>query len=230
MKVVIIDYGAGNIFSVEQAFRRLGIDAVLSNDEQVIRSATHVVFPGVGHARTAMEELKKTGLDRVIPTLKQPVLGICLGMQLMCGWNEEGNLNGLEIFDARIFELKTQFSKYQNSKILELENSKLLNPDSYRDYKIRRTPENTAIQNGFSNCQFPHMGWNDVISDGKSEAFYFVHSYAAEICESTWGIAEYPKPFSASLRKDNFWGVQFHPEKSGEAGERLIWQFLKSNN
>ncbi|AEA45519.1 imidazole glycerol phosphate synthase subunit HisH [Fluviicola taffensis] len=186
MKVVIIDYGAGNIFSVQQAFKRLGIEATLSNEEAEIRTATHVIFPGVGHAKSAMEQLKSTGLDKMIPTLKQPVLGICLGMQLMCGWNEEGNLDGLGIFQARIQLIKSQFP----------------------DYPI------------------PHMGWNDVQLNGKSETFYFVHSYVAEICEETSGITSYPTPFSAALKKDNFYGVQFHPEKSGVAGENLLNQFL----
>ncbi len=132
-----------------------------------------------------MKQLKDYGLDEVIPTLTQPVLGICLGMQLMCGWNEEGELNGLNIFQTSILKL-----------------------------------------NSYSNYPVPHMGWNDVQLNGRSEAFYFVHSYAAAICEETWGIASYPVPFSAALKKDNFYGVQFHPEKSGLAGEQLLTQFL----
>jgi glutamine amidotransferase len=185
MKIVVIDYGAGNLFSVQQAFKRLGHEVVLTNDEQEIRSATHVIFPGVGHAKSAMDCLKEKELDQVIPTLTQPVLGICLGMQLMCGWNEEGELNGLNIFHVAVLKLK-----------------------SARDYPI------------------PHTGWNDIQLNGESEVFYFVHSYAADICEETWGIASYPGLFSAALKKDNFYGVQFHPEKSGASGEALLNQFL----
>jgi len=191
MKVVIIDYGAGNIFSVQPAFERLGLETILSNMENEIRSATHVVFPGVGHAQKAMEQLKRKGLDKVIPTLTQPVLGICLGMQLMCAWNEEGNLDGLGIFQTQIRSIRSLRSNLQDT-----------------------------------NYPVPHMGWNDVSLNGKTDAFYFVHSYAADICNDTWGIASYPTPFSAALKKDNFFGVQFHPEKSGLAGEQLLKQFV----
>lgn len=229
MKVVIIDYGAGNIFSVVQAFKRIGIEAVLSSDETEIRSASHVVFPGVGHAKPAMDQLKKSGLDQVIPDLKQPVLGICLGMQLMCGWNEEGRLEGLGIFDVPVFDLKLrinelenlQYRELDNSENIELENKLIRKFDNYR-----RTQENKGIQKTLVNYKTPHMGWNDVLANGKSEAFYFVHSYAAEICDSTLGISEYPFPFSASLRKENFWGVQFHPEKSGRSGEEFLKYFF----
>ena len=205
MKVVIIDYGAGNIFSVQQAFQRLGVEAILSSDENEIRSASHVIFPGVGHARTAMDNLKKSGLDKVIPTLTQPVLGICLGMQLMCGWNEEGELNGLGIFDSRIFELKSKVQGFD---------------------KFRIAQENMGLPNDFQDLKFPHMGWNDVQMNSKSQAFYFVHGYAAEMCEHTIGFSEYPFPFSAVLKRDNFFGAQFHPEKSGESGEEFLKEFL----
>ncbi len=155
MKIAVIDYGAGNLFSVQQAFKRLGYETILTNNEQEIRSATHVIFPGVGHAKSAMKQLQENRLDLIIPTLKQPVLGICLGMQLMCGWNEEGDLAGLGIFQAHI----------------------------------------RSIQSLSSDHPIPHMGWNDVQLNGKSEVFYFVHSYAAEICKDTWGIASYPPHF-----------------------------------
>lgn len=211
MKVVIIDYGAGNIFSVQQAFKRLGVETILSNKETEIRSATHVVFPGVGHAKSAMERLQEKGLDQVIPALTQPVLGICLGMQLMCGWNEEGNLDGLGIFPVPVRSLRS-----------ELANSRI------RKFAILRT---ASFYKGCSadtlDLPIPHIGWNDVEINEKTEAFYFVHSYAAEICEDTWGISHYPAPFSAALKKDNFYGVQFHPEKSGAAGEKLLTQFLR---
>jgi imidazole glycerol-phosphate synthase subunit HisH len=193
MNVVIIDYGAGNLFSVQEAFKRLGVEPLVSNDPDQIRAATHVVFPGVGHAQTAMQQLKLTGLDQVIPTLTQPTLGICLGMQLMCTFSEEGMVQGLDIFKVNICKL-----------------SKLL---------VSSDTKNTQLP-------IPQMGWNDVRVDKQSEVFYFVHSYFAPLCADTWGIVEYIQPFSASLRRANFWGLQFHPEKSGSAGEQLLIEFL----
>lgn len=210
MKIAVIDYGAGNLFSVQQAFKRLGREVILTSNEQEIRSATHVIFPGVGHAKSAMTKLQGNGLDQVIPTLTQPVLGICLGMQLMCGWNEEGDLAGLDIFQTRIQPIKSYFATSQICQFA----------------KLRTASDDGGFSVGSSIYPVPHMGWNDVQLNGKSEAFYFVHSYAAEICKDTWGIASYPTPFSAALKKDNFYGVQFHPEKSGKAGEDLLTQFL----
>jgi glutamine amidotransferase len=183
MQVVIIDYGAGNLFSVQQAFNRLGVNTVLTSDPQEILSASHVVFPGVGHAESAMKQLKATQLDQLIPQLNQPVLGICLGMQLMCDFTEEGDVKGLGIFNTNV----------------------------------------KAIQ---PTLPVPHMGWNDVIIGEKETPYYFVHSYAAEIGEETIGVCSYSKPFSAILQKGPFLGAQFHPEKSGEAGEEFLKQFL----
>jgi glutamine amidotransferase len=210
MKVVIIDYGAGNIFSVQQAFKRLGVESILSNRETEIRSATHVIFPGVGHAKSAMEQLQEKGLDKVIPRLTQPVLGICLGMQLMCGWNEEGNLEGLGVFQVPVRSILSDLANSQIRKFAILRTAPF-----YKGYRAEK-----------DTYPIPHMGWNDVEINEHTEAFYFVHSYAAGICEDTWGIAHYPAPFSAALKKDNFYGVQFHPEKSGAAGEKLLTQFL----
>lgn len=202
MKVVIIDYGAGNIFSVKQAFLRIGAEVVLSDNEAEIRAASRVVFPGVGHARSAMERLSETGLDKIIPQLTQPVLGICLGMQLMCDFTEEGNTCGLGIFPVQVRNLEKmqigQFAIWQTDK-----------------------PKSCA-----PNYPLPHMGWNDVKTQNGIDSYYFVHNYAAEICSETVGTTEYPLPFSAILKKDNFTGVQFHPEKSGKAGENLLKQFL----
>lgn len=194
MQVVIIDYGAGNLFSVTKAFERLGIKPIISADPNIIQQADRVVFPGVGHAKTAMEALKARGLDELIPKLKQPVLGICLGMQLMCEWTEEGKVTGLGIFRTNVRDLR------------------VLNNCTH----------------SFVRLPFPHMGWNDVEFKGKQEAFYFVHNYAAELCEDTWGLGDYGLSFSAALRRDNFYGVQFHPEKSGEAGENLLRRFLET--
>lgn len=186
MEVVIIDYGAGNLFSVLQAFKRLGIEPVVSDDPAVIATASHVVFPGVGHAKTAMEQLKSKNLDALIPVLKQPVLGICLGMQLLCEFTEEGNVEGLGVFRSR----------------------------------IELIPDEVIV---------PHIGWNDVKFSGQTatNAYYFVHSYKATISEDTWGICDYGKPFSAALKRNNFYGVQFHPEKSSEQGAAILTQFLQ---
>lgn len=196
MKVVIVDYGAGNIFSVKQAFLRIGAEVVLSDKETEIRAASHVIFPGVGHAGSAMKQLVDTGLNKVILELRQPVLGICLGMQLMCDFTEEGNTVGLGIFPTQVRSLKNQI--WQTEK-----------------------QGHTML-----NYPLPHMGWNDVKTPTGINSYYFVHNYAAEICSRTVGITEYPIPFSAILKKDNFTGVQFHPEKSGKAGEDLLKQFL----
>lgn len=189
--VVIIDYGAGNIKSIQFAFKRLGIDAVLSNSIDEIKAADKVIFPGVGEASSAMKMLQKSGLDTLIPTLTQPVLGICLGMQLMCNSSEEGNTKGLGIFDVAI----KKFSK---------------------DVKV------------------PQMGWN-VIADLKSDLFtgikdrefmYLVHSFYAEMCDEAIATTDYEIEYASALQKDNFYGVQFHPEKSGVEGSKILENFI----
>ena len=197
MKLIIIDYGAGNIKSIQFAFKRLGVDAILSNNIDEINTADKVIFPGVGEASSAMKMLQESGLDKIIPTLKQPVLGICLGMQLMCNFSEEGNTKGLGIFDV----------------------------------EIKR----------FSNAvKVPQMGWNTV-SNLKSALFtgvkekefmYLVHSFYAENCKESIATTTYETVYAAALQKDNFYGVQFHPEKSSLAGEQLLKNFLalKTNN
>ncbi|GAA4937331.1 imidazole glycerol phosphate synthase subunit HisH [Algibacter agarivorans] len=191
MKLVIINYGAGNIKSIQFAFKRLGIDAVLSNDPEEIRSADKIIFPGVGEASTAMQMLRESGLDTLIPTLKQPVLGICLGMQLLCRYTEEGDTKGIGIFD-------TDVKRFSN------------------DVKV------------------PQMGWN-VIKDLKSDLFkgikeneymYLVHSYYAEHCDQTIAKTDYGINYASALQHDNFYGVQFHPEKSGIEGQKVLKNFL----
>lgn len=191
MKLVIIDYGAGNIKSIQFAFKRLGIDAVLSSNAEEIKAADKVIFPGVGEASSAMNKLKESGLDAIIPELKQPVLGICLGMQLMCNRTEEGNTEGLGIFNV----------------------------------DVKR----------FSNeVKVPQMGWNTITSleselfTGLSEQdyMYLVHSYYAEENDSSIAITKYNITYASALQKDNFYGVQFHPEKSGKSGEKILQNFL----
>ena len=191
MKLVIINYGAGNIKSIQFAFKRLGINAVLSNNIDEIKAADKVIFPGVGEASSAMKMLQESGLEKIIPTLKQPVLGICLGMQLMCNSSEEGNTKGLGIFNA----------------------------------DVKR----------FSNeVKVPQMGWN-VISNLKSDLFtgikekefmYLVHSFYAETCDEMIAKTDYEIEYASALQKDNFYGVQFHPEKSSLAGEQILKNFL----
>ena len=198
MNIVIIKYNAGNIESVNNALLRLGITAEITGDQDKIRHAGKVIFPGVGEASTTMAYLKKEGLDKLIPELKQPVLGICLGLQLMCSHSEEGDTPCLGIFEEKV---------------------KRFIPEPGMEYVTK----------------VPHMGWNS-ISQLKSEIFdfslenqyvYFVHSYYAAAGEHTAAVCNYINPFSAALHKDNFYATQFHPEKSGTVGARILENFLK---
>ena len=191
MKIVIINYGAGNIQSIKFALKRLGCEALLSQDPDEISAADKVIFPGVGEASSAMAKLKVSGLDGLIPTLKQPVLGICLGMQLMCKSSEEGATTGLAIF---------------NTEVLQFDGSK----------------------------KVPQIGWNQVTNlrsrlfEGipEGEYMYLVHSYYAPLCDQSIAESSYGLTYSTALQKENFYGVQFHPEKSSSAGERLLQNFL----
>jgi len=192
MKLSIINYGAGNIKSIQFAFQRLGYDAVLTNNPEIIKASDKVIFPGVGEASSAIEKLKQTELDLLIPQLTQPVLGICLGMQLMCNHTEEGNTKGLGIFNVNI-------KRFSN------------------------------------NVKVPQMGWNtihnlksDLFKDIKeNEYMYLVHSYYAEQCSETISTSIYDIEYTTALENNNFYGVQFHPEKSSRAGEKLLQNFLK---
>ena len=190
--IAIIKYNGGNVNSVQNALNRLGTESMITDDFELIKNADKVIFPGVGEASSTMKILKEKGLDQLIPTLKQPVLGICLGMQLMCKNNEEGNTVGMGIFDIN----------------------------------VKKFPAKDIV---------PHMGWN-TISNFKADLFsgieessdvYFVHSFYCELSENTTSVCDYILPFSASLQKDNFYAMQFHPEKSGRIGSRLLENFLK---
>lgn len=192
MNIVIIKYNAGNTRSVQLALERLGYQAEVTNDHQLIRAADRVIFPGVGQAFSAMQSLKENGLDQLIPLLTQPVLGICLGMQLLCANSEEGDTSCLSIIPARV-------KKFQG------------------DLKI------------------PHMGWNTVY-DLKGSVFegikensyaYFVHSYYVPVNDFTMAKCDYIQAFSAAVQFENFLGVQFHPEKSGDVGHQLLKNFLQ---
>lgn len=194
MKVVIIKYNAGNIYSVYCALKRVGVDAIITDDKEIIKSADKVIFPGVGEAASTMKYLKEHGLDVLIKGLKQPVLGICIGMQLMCRHSEEGNVDCLGIFDAEV---------------------KRFVPECH-EHKV------------------PHMGWNSLFEIDNSvfncninnKFVYFVHSYYVPLCSNTVGKCDYIQPFSAVLKKDNFYATQFHIEKSGSIGEEILRGFL----
>lgn len=197
MKVVIIKYNAGNVFSVQCALRRIGIEAEITDDADAIRRADKVIFPGVGEASTAMAYLREHGLDSVIRSLRQPVLGICIGMQLMCRSSEEGNTGCLGIFDVDV-------KRFDNS--------------SSQQYKIPHMGWNT-LKVGSEN--------NVIDSSCNGKYAYFVHSYYAPINEYTIAECDYITPFSATLHKDNFYATQFHPEKSGSVGEQILKNFIE---
>ncbi|ANH60896.1 imidazole glycerol phosphate synthase subunit HisH [Dokdonia donghaensis] len=192
MKIVIINYGAGNIQSIKFAIERLGYQAVLSDSEEEIRSADKVIFPGVGEASSAMSKLRETGLDKVIPTLTQPVLGICLGMQLMCTGSEEGNTVGLDIFNVDVVRFR-------------------------ESVKVPQIQWNTI-----SNLSSPLF--NQVAEDS---FIYMVHSFYAPVVEDTIATTTYGLPYSSALAKNNFYGTQFHPEKSSAVGEQILKNFLE---
>ena len=191
MKVAIIDYGAGNIQSLQFALNRLGVQGFLTADVDQLQTADKVIFPGVGEASSAMRKLNASGLQHLLPTLTQPVLGICLGMQLMCNSTEEGMTQGLGIFDV-------------------------------------------AVKRFSAKVKVPQMGWNTIsntkgpLFDGidDKEYMYLVHSYFAPSCSNTIAETNYDGAYSTALQKDNFYGVQFHPEKSSKAGSQLLQNFL----
>ena len=194
MNVAIIKYNAGNIYSVDYALKRLGITPRITADAEELRAADKVIFPGVGEASTTMNYLREHGLDDVIRSLRQPVLGICLGMQLLCRASEEGETACLGIFDT---EVKRFVARKHEDKV-------------------------------------PHMGWN-TITEVKERLFtpaeegqfvYFVHSFYVPLNPWTAATTDYIQPFSAALHRDNFYATQFHPEKSGSVGERILKNFL----
>lgn len=201
MKVTIIDYGAGNIASVQYALKRIGIEAQLSFDFEEILKSDKVIFPGVGQAKSAMKKLRDRNLHVLIPSLIQPVLGICLGMQLMCAHSEEDDTDCLGIFP---------------------ENVQKFIPQKQED-------------------RVPHMGWSplfdistidssrNIIPNENKPYVYFVHSYYVPVNSATTATSNFINPFSASIQKDNFYGVQFHPEKSAEYGQQILANFIKNN-
>lgn len=198
MDLVIIKYNAGNIQSVLYALERIGVTALVTDDYEKIQSAGKVIFPGVGEASSAMRYLKEHKLDSVIRNLQQPVLGICLGMQLMCAYSEENDTTCLGIFDEQV-----------------------------RQFMPPATGDGSGLK-------VPQIGWNNIFNL-KSPLFnglpensycYFVHGYYAAMGEHTIATADYVQPYSAALHKDNFYGAQFHPEKSAKVGEQILKNFL----
>lgn len=192
--IAIVDYKMGNLRSVENALKRLGAEFTVTSDAAVIRSADRVLMPGVGNAAEAMENLRAASLVDVVRSLRRPVLGICVGMQVMCRHSEEGDVACLNLFDARV----KRFAPSVDLKV-------------------------------------PHMGWNTIGNlesklfkgiDG-GEYVYFVHSYYPELCPDTIATSRHGVMFSAALKYENFYGTQFHPEKSGDVGERIIENFLR---
>ena len=195
MSIAIIKYNAGNVQSVQYALNRIGAEAIVTDDAGIISAADKVIFPGVGHAQAAMNYLRERELDKLIVSLKQPVLGVCLGLQLLCNHSEEGDTKCLGIFDT----------------------------------DVKLFPSN--------GLKVPQMGWNNIYNynsplfDGlEKDAFvYFVHSYYAALCKETVVTTDYVLPYSTALQKDNFYAVQFHPEKSGTVGEQILKNFLNLN-
>lgn len=194
MQVAVVKYNAGNIYSVMNALKRLGVEPLLTDDAQQLLHADRVLFPGQGEAHGAMTYLHEHGLDEVIRSLTQPVLGICIGQQLLCNHSDEGDVDCLGIFDVPV---------------------KRFVPTLHEE-------------------KVPCMGWNKIydtksplMAGVDSRYVYFVHSYYVPLCQETIAIADYIQPYSAALHKDNFYATQFHPEKSGDVGERIIKNFLE---
>ena len=201
MDVAIVKYNAGNIYSVVNAMKRLGINPILTDDAEMLQKADRVLFPGQGQAKEAMEYLKAHHLDQVIRDLKQPVLGICVGQQLLCRHSEEGDVDCIGIFDVDVKRFQPQ---RHEDKVPAMGWNEIydLKKDLYKGFG----KSSEALLHPYS---------------------YFVHSYYVPLCEDTIATADYILPYSASLHKDNFYTCQFHPEKSGKVGEQILKNFLE---
>jgi glutamine amidotransferase len=214
MNVAIVKYNAGNIYSVVNALRRMGIEPTLTDDAELLTKADKVLFPGQGHAREAMEYLRARRLDEVIRNLKQPVFGICVGQQLLCRHSEEGDADCIGIFDA---EVKRFQPERHEDKVPCM---------GWNRIEVRR--EECGVRSEKCGVRSEECGVNPLMEGlGENPYVYFVHSYYVPVCAETIAVAEYILPYSASMHKDNFYACQFHPEKSGVVGERILKNFLE---
>lgn len=211
MDVAIVKYNAGNIYSVVNAMKRLGINPILTDDAEKLQKADRVLFPGQGQAREAMEYLKAHNLDQVIKNLKQPVLGICVGQQLLCRHSEEGNVDCIGIFDV---DVKRFCPQRHEDKVPAMGWNEI--------YDLK-----TDLYKGFGNHATKASLQKEVEDVLVHPYSYFVHSYYVPLCEETIATADYILPYSASLHKGNFYTCQFHPEKSGKVGEQILQNFLE---
>ena len=207
MEVAVIKYNAGNIRSVMNALDRLGVSAHLTDDPSAIRSADKVIFPGQGEASTTMAHLRQSGLDNVILSLRQPVLGICIGQQLLCAHSEEGDTDCIGVFPIQVKRFQPNVHE---------EKVPCMGWNSL-DLRLRDTASVARTEDGVSPL-FKGLGQEDYV--------YFVHSYYCELCDNTIATADYILPYSAALQKDNFYATQFHPEKSGRVGRQILENFL----
>lgn len=219
MNVAIVKYDAGNVCSVVNALRRLGVEPVITDDASLLAGADRVVFPGQGEARQAMTYLRQHELCGVIKSLRQPVLGICIGMQLMCRHSEEGDTDCLSIFDADVVRFRP--TRHED-KVPQMGWNEI--------YFNENENENCVSRFSFENSHnisplFKGLLGPDV--QGALPYMYFVHSYYVPLCEHTIAMTDYVKPYSSALHRDNFFATQFHPEKSGAAGERILRNFLE---
>ena len=203
MNVAIVKYNAGNIYSVVNALRRLGVEPLLTDDAEQLQKADRVLFPGQGEARGAMDYLKARRLDEVIRQLRQPVLGICIGQQLLCRHSEEGDTDCIGIFDVDV----KRFSPTRHEDKVPCMGWNQLRFAQNEKWEVR----NEKLFRGLGDAPY----------------VYFVHSYYVPLCEHTAAVADYVLPYSAALQKDNFYTCQFHPEKSGRVGEQIIKNFLE---
>lgn len=216
MKVSIVKYNAGNIFSVINAVKRLGIEPLWTDDPQELMSSDRVIFPGQGEARNAMEYLRERNLDKVIADLKQPVLGICIGQQLLCQHSEEGDTDCIGVFPVQVKRFQPTLHE-QKVPCMGWNSLELVHSAEFIVHSAEGREQSSLSADGVSPL-FKGLGERDFV--------YFVHSYYCELCDNTIAKADYVLPYSAALQKDNFFATQFHPEKSGLVGDKIIKNFI----